>query len=565
MWYRRQFLARSAAAVALTALPRIGSSVTRSPRQPSVVDPHFLVEDPQWRTLTERAIDAALRAGAQYADIRLARTIEQHFNIHHNRRDIELYSIGVRAFVKGYWGFAASQAWTLEEAEILGREAAAQAMFNARGLERPVELAPALAVTGSWVMPVKIDPFTVPLEERMELLRAWEYSWASDYGRQARTRRERALGIVTMSAQASFYNLNGVIRRQERVVATSEGTYVTQVTYHSGIDADMHFARKTWDDPLGRRTTPKIPFRSLRLAAQGWETFLDAPIRSQIPHLEEEGRELVFAGVMPVDVGRYDIVTSADVAAQLVDATLGRATELDRALGYEANASGTSFLGPDPLEFLGGEPIASPLLTVTADRTMPKGLATAKWDDEGVETHEFPLIQDGVVVDYQTTRELAGELAPWYQRRGLPVRSHACAVAGGPTPSITMSHIPNLSIVPSKESVSLDDLIRDTKRGLLILNGKVETNFQVKNGVLTGLLVREIRNGKPGPIINDAGVLFGTVELWKNLIALGGEASAEMSSASATKGEPEQMEWHSVRAVPLKFKELAVIDTRRKA
>jgi TldD protein len=190
-------------------------------------------------------------------------------------------------------------------------------------------------------------------------------------------------------------------------------------------------------------------------------------------------------------------------------------------------------------------------------------LATVKWDDEGVEPDEFMLVDQGVLVDYQTTREQAPWLAPWYQKQGKPVRSHGCAGADSAL-SITMQHAPNLVLGPGSDHVTFDDLVSDTKKGLAVLGAETKTDFQQRNGVVRGV-VREIVNGKLGDMVGGLVALFNTTELLKNLLAIGGADSAAQFAASDLKGQPTQGTSHSVRAVPAKFANVSFIDPRRKA
>ena len=152
-----------------------------------------------------------------------------------------------------------------------------------------------------------------------------------------------------------------------------------------------------------------------------------APVLEELPRLIEEA--YLSAGAENIVPDRYDVVVDARVMAQLVGRTIGVAAELDRVLGFEANAGGTSYLAP-PAEMLGTFQLGPELLNVRANRSRPEGLATIRWDDEGVEPEEYDVIRDGVLVDYHTTRDLAGELRDWYAARGRPARWPARPAAG---------------------------------------------------------------------------------------------------------------------------------------
>jgi TldD protein len=307
-----------------------------------------------------------------------------------------------------------------------------------------------------------------------------------------------------------------------------------------------------------------LPELSIPVQA-GWERITDVDVRELLRQAMDQIDDALAhtLPVKPVEVGRYDLVLTADAMATLLSETLGPATELDRALGYEANAGGTSYLGPHPLTLL-GTTIASPLVTVTADRSTPLALATIGWDDEGVAPAPFPLISKGVLVDYQTTREQAAWLAPWYQKEGLPIRSHGCASAPSAL-SVTMQHTPNLQLHPGSNAQDLDDLVAGLEHGLLIEGLNVHMDFQCNSGIAT-VGATEIRKGKRIARIQNAGLLFRSADFWKNVQAVGGPQSQHWTGGfGSDKGEPTQGTGYSIAAVPAAVKQQTIIDPTRKA
>jgi len=346
--------------------------------------------------------------------------------------------------------------------------------------------------------------------------------------------------------------------REERAVASTDGAYFTQTLHAS----EGNF-RVDVDDTSPNHNGGSAAFgRGITRAGAGWERLLDAKLREQIPGLIEEADELLVARRKPVEIGRYDMVCDAATMAYLIDSTLGRATELDRALGYEANAGGTSYLGPDPLSQL-GETLGSNHLSVTGDRAQPMGLATVKWDDEGVEPERFPIVSKGVLQDYSTTREQAAWLAPWYQKQGRAVRSHGCASASSAL-AITQSATPNIAMAPGTDDLDFAELVASVKTGLAVIGGGATADFQSRTG-MGGGLTREIVNGKMGAVVEGAGFPFDSTQIWKALRAVGGARSSELRPAKEVKGEPEQVLGHSVSAVPGILKDIPVVDARRKA
>ena len=547
---RRTFLHRGAAAgTALAAalpagwarpetLPIRGGSPHpqqdgHSPQAPALTT----LYDPLVKALAMDALDAARRGGASYADVRLTRTIlsagtTYKFNI----------GMSARALVNGYWGWAATPYLSASEAPRIGREAAHLATLGAtRGAPRTVELGTLPVVPdGHWQTPIRIDPFTVPLEEIADLCGGW-MSFADNLS------AARGLGSGT-SCGFKF-------DKQERVFASTEGSYLTQTV--SVIELVMGL-------PDGRGF-------ALPLAQAGWEYVLDANMPERIRAALDQ--------VVPrlptrshLEIGRYDVLFTAPTVARLLNKTLAPATALDLALGYEANEEGTSYLGPDPLHWLGAE-VASPLITLLADRSDPQGLMTARWDDDGVPTMDFPIIRQGVLVDYQSTREQAAWLAPWYQRQdqeGQPVRSRGGAATEHAL-CYPMQLTPNLTLTPGPVAGGVAELAARMERGLIVDNNllQMEMDFQCATGVCNIGSSRsyEVRHGRVvaqyAP--SDRHLMFRTPELWTNILAIGGADSVQRQLISQYFGEVqkgqvmEDFTRNSVAAVPIVVKQLAVI------
>lgn len=541
-WTRREFVGTSAAvlsvavplrhargATLITSLRTGASARSRAERFALPADPEHI------RALAMRAIDAAKSAGATYAEVRLTRIVDESLQ-RALGSDSEEYAIGVRALFEHAWGFAASPYWDLDEAAQLAKDAVAQAKINSRVNTRidaqPVDLGHYPAAVGSWRTPVRIDPFQISIEEKTDFVHS-------------------VLGLVPPAFRG--FGVSGDIQlsfdRQERTVATTEGAYFTQTLY----SATSLFAVKV----MNKETSGGVGARGLGRAALGWEQLLDAKLREQIPKLVDDAIASALIPIKPVEVGRYDVVCDAGTLSGFVDGTFGRATELDRVLGYEANAGGVSYLGPDPFAHL-GTPIGSSLLNVRGDRSMAAGLATVQWDDEGVVPETFALVQDGMLVDFSTVREHANWLGKWYTSRHQPIRSHGCASAASAMDTV-QSCTPNLTLMPGTGNGGFNELVASTKRGIAVTGGFPLMDFQSRSGMCVGEF-REIIDGKIGARLGGAGMLFDSLGLWKNLVALGGAASQECFSGGETKGQPTQSFARSIAAVPGVFKGMAVVD-----
>jgi TldD protein len=527
---RRDLLKAGASASALALIPP--PLLIRLGELPEPVPP---IQDRRFKELALAAIEAAQAAGALYSDVRLTHTRERAVN-DNDVHDSEAMVVGVRALVRGYWGFASGPVWSREEMVRLGREAVHQATTNTLGKSRDVVLTPVAAVTdGHWAMPVKRDPFAVSPFEIQDHLAGLDI-FARHTAPGLRVRLNNCMFVV-----------------QEKAFCSSEGSYCTQRLYRSSGGFAISI-------PEGGSEGFELDM--LTPSGLGWELYRDQPLRDGIRRLVEEIRADAKLPLKPVDVGRYDTVVDARGAARLVDQTLGRATELDRALGYEANAGGTSYLNA-PLDMLGSYQAGGPILNVTANRTEPGGCATTKWDDEGVLPDEFAIVKNGVLADFQTTRESAGWLKDIYAKEGKPVRSHGCAIS--PTAlDAPLQHAPNLVLTGGRERLDFDALVGRLSKGMAIKNAGISTDFQNLNGVARGRFF-EVKGGKLVARITGAGVLFRAPELWKGLMAVGGAASARRYGISTTKGEPTQSSYHSVTAVPGMFQQLTVVDALRKA
>lgn len=550
------------------------------------------IDPSPWQVLAQQAVDAARSLGAQYADARLTRIVQQEYKwgagmIGHD----ESIGVGVRALIDGSWGFAASVVPATEEVVRLARVAIAQARGHSQTSPAPVDLGTIPVARGEWVTPHRIDPFTVPIDEKEDFINYW-------------TAEAQRAGIP--------FFIKGVgswlrFARQERVTATSEGALFTQTVYESGGYMLLQLASKSQNlmdqvgDLVGQGTGPKVLVRDVGLAGAGWERLLDAKIVEQFPKLREEARELAAAGSKQSQVGKYTLVCDGATMAALVEGTLGVATQLDRALGSEANAGGTSFI-TDPLETVGHLQVAAPLVTITANRSAPQELATIRWDDEGVTPNPFTLIRNGVLVDFQTTREQAAWLAPYYERNHIRTESRGCA-ASEDAHALPLQMMPNLALEPSPTAVGLLDLIANVKDGILVENGVIgEIDSQLSTGTLEvdtdgrmGKLgrMREIRNGRLGRVITGGGgaVRFSSRDLWTHVQAIGGVSTQDVvgwtqyeglhdwgmvrtvlahlgygiSGGEVAKGQPMQRTSHSVRAVAAVLLDQPVINPMKKA
>jgi TldD protein len=506
------------------------------------IDAYPQAHDSDIKQLAARALDAAKAAGASYADVRFTKTRIEGIGVFGAGQwsmltDDEQGAMGVRALTDGAWGFAASPLWSNDEAARLGRDAATQAKYNSRGRKRKIEMgAQPPVVTGEWVMAVKRDPFTVPLSEKLEVM------WAL---------AESASRLDVRADIGSYGLLHH--RRQEKTFASSEGSFISQTRFMS----HPHFEVFAQDN---RGVSQSRTFDRLQPSSAGWEVMLVPGLAAALPEaIEEAVRKL---DGERVDPGRYDVVLDALAMAQLVAHSIGVAAELDRVLGYEANAGGTSYLGPVE-EMLGKFALGPRFLNVSANRSARGGTATIKWDDEAVEPSSYPVIKDGVLVSYHTTRELAASQST------KSTGSASCESAAG----FTLLQPPNIEMLPGTDNTTLDDLVKSLDHGLVVLGGApipggrgiVSLDRQQLNGEMSGGTVYEVRKGKRSGYIRNAELLFRSPDLWKSLKAIGGKASQVFTASGVYKGQPSQQLSFGAAAVPGLFTGVAVTDITRKA
>lgn len=529
---RRKFLGHNAAAIAGLTLahPLFGSSGSANAFPSS--------QDSQLRQLIETAIDAAVSAGATYADARL--TFSQTFTPGHSGGRQDTLGIGVRALFAGYWGFSASPVWSISEAVRLGRAAAANAKANEIAGPRDIILAPNTpALSGDWVMPIKDDPFEIAVEELMDFSLALK-----EYPNQKKLTR----GDFVQS-----------FSRQQKAFGNSAGQFITQRTYRSWGRVKLTV---THPDDATDQITSLVP--QLSYVGMGFEHMRDQPIRQYIDELHEELLEEIQLPRVSVDVGKYPVLLSSRTMADMVSQSIGVATEVDRAMGFESNASGTSYI-IDPDEMLGTLQVAAPSINVSGNRSAPGSVGRVRWDDEGVEPEDFTLVSDGVLVDMQTNREGHGWISPYYEKMGWAAQSRGCSYAPD---AIDTPLVHSADLVLHPDTVNQDTI--DTLRSGI--NNGVEWHtganssfdFQIVTGLTTGRAFK-IENGKRVSRIENAGMLFKTDELWKNVQSLGGHDSSQSFGLMTRKGEPVQDAYHSVSTPPAVIDDMAIVDVTRKA
>jgi TldD protein len=494
--------------------------------------------DDRVRELMMTALGAAKAAGASYSDVRIGRyrnsvvaTRERQIT---RTADTDSLGAGVRVLVDGTWGFAATNLLTTDAVAAAAREAVVIAKANRIARDMPVQLAPTATYRDvTWKSAFTTDPFEIPLEQRADLLL------------RANAAAMTVKGLSFVTSALAFV-------KEDRSFASSEGSVITQTVVRSSVPFQ---ATATAPGDFQTRGNVVAP------ASRGWEYVLEQDLVGNAPKWAEEAVQKLSA--RPVEPAKYDLVIHPSNLWLTIHESIGHASELDRALGYEANYAGTSFVSP-PEKMLGTLRYGPEFMTVRGDRSQPSGCATIGYDDEGVKPDDFDIIRNGIFVDYQTTREQAPWLKWWYDKEGRPVRSHGNANADSWS-SVQFQRMPNVSLMPGEKDLTWDDLIAATDRGIAIVgDGSWSIDQQRYNAQFGGQLCYEIRGGKLAGLLKDVAYQLRTPDFWNAMDMIGGKSSYQLGAAfNDGKGEPGQSNAVSHGCVPSRFRQITVINTGR--
>ncbi|MEO8945994.1 MAG: TldD/PmbA family protein [Gemmatimonadaceae bacterium] len=535
---RRDFIKTVSAVAATGALGTRGLGTVdrlRNPTGPSIGDPTY-------RELTQVALDAARAAGATYADIRISARRSQAISTRERRlqnvSDTDTLGFGVRALANGAWGFAASNLLTKDVVAQTAREAVAIAKANSAIQLRPIVLAPAPAATGEWKSPIQIDPFDVPITDKVALLL-------------------EANAAALKVQGAKFVSSNMFFLREEKTLATSDGSFVVQTIYRAQPSMNVTAVSADNSDFETRASNDIAPM------GLGYEYITSVNFVDGATKWANEAVQKLSA--KSVDVGRYDLVLHPTHLWLTIHESVAHPTELDRAEGFEANYAGTSFVSP-PEKMLGKLKYGSPLMNIRGDRTQHGSLSAIGWDDEGVKPDDFMIIKEGILQDYQTTREQAMQLDWWYKSQGRPTRSHGCSYAQS-WQDVQFQRMPNVSLLPGSKDISYEDIIAATDRGIAIVgDGSFSIDQQRYNAQFGGQVFYEIKGGKIVGMLKDVAYQMRTPDFWGSLDMIGGPKSYQLGGAfSDGKGQPTQSNAISHGCVPSRFRNINVINTGRKA
>lgn len=477
--------------------------------------------------LAAAALGHAERLGATHADFRVhrkrqGRRMLRDLDLDTSSED-EIIGMAVRVIHGGAWGFASDIALTTDTAREIAERAVATARISAALTPRPVELAAEPVHTGEWVSAYEVDPFEVAESDRIGRLRELSRTLLAHDA----VTHTRAM-LMWVNEASAYLDLTGTTVMQQRVrcYPTFEASSVTDAGFSS---------MRTLAPPVGRGWE--------YLMGKGWN--FDAEVAELGDHLAAH------VAAPSVTAGETDLVIAPTNLWLTIHESVAHATELDRALGYEAAYAGTSFATVDNL---GSLRYGSPAMHVTGDRITPHGMSTVAWDDEGVQAQEFDIIRDGVLVGYQLNRQMAAE-------RSLG-RSNGCAYADSPG-HIPLQRMPNVSLQPAPDGPTLDELIGDVDEGILIEGDKSwSIDMQRYNFQFTGQRFHRIRRGRLAGQVRDVAYQATTTDFWGSMAAVGGPDTYLLAGAiNCGKGQPGQEAAVSHGAPAALFRGVNVLNT----
>ncbi len=478
--------------------------------------------------LAEAALDEARKGGATYADFRLESHRRQALEA--KERDLERVTdsstmgFAVRVLVDGAWGFCASDRLFESEAAAAARRACRMASELSRIGDYRVRLAPEEPHVGEWESDYRIDPFDVSLEEKAGYLL-------------------EVNDIVLRGGVARFCSSYMDQVKEVKFLRTSEGTRTLQRRVR--MQANFQATTVSPEGELVELRSNAMP------SGRGYEFVKEFDFKKAAEEHSEKLAEKVAAP--SVEPGRYDLVIDPTNLWLTIHESIGHATELDRALGFEANYAGTSFATPDKLNALA---YGSEKVNVVGDRTQRHGLATVAWDDDGVEATSWDVIREGKFVGYQFNREIAAAFG--YER------SNGCAYADS-WEHVPIQRMANISLQPAEEEVTLEDLISEVERGIYIV-GDNSWSIDMKrlNFQFTGQLFYLIEKGAIRSMLKDVAYQGNTIEFWNSCAGVGGPSTYVLGGAfNCGKGQPGQVAPVSHGAPVALFRNVNVLNTAK--
>ena len=478
------------------------------------------------RDIANRALNVAGQMGASYVDVRVMERTTEGIDVKNGR--VEGVSSGsssgfnVRVIVNGAWGFASSARMDESEAGRVARLAVQIARASALVAGEPVRLSPLAPQRGFYRTPMIIDSFTVPLNQKVQLLLDADAAMRS------------VRGVALTSGRMEY-------SREQKLFVSSEGSEVEQELFDTGAA----IAASAVDPESSEIQTRSYPNSFGQQAGTTGYEFIEA--MNLVQHgarIGEEAVQLLSAPQCPGGI-RTIILDGPQVALQ-VHESCGHPIELDRVLGMEAGFVGKSFLTTDKLN--GHYRYGSDVVNITADATIPGGLGTFGWDDEGVPAQRTAIVSNGIFSGYLMSRDTAAM---------LDLTSNGCVRADGWN-RLPMIRMTNVSLEPG--TWTLDDLIADTDDGIFMSIDKSWSIDNLRLNFQFGVeMAREIKNGKLGQMYKNATYTGITPQFWGSCDAIcNRDEWIVWGTPNCGKGEPMQTMRTGHGAAPARFRNVQV-------
>jgi TldD protein len=502
------------------------------------------------KRMADIALNAARSRGATYTDARIGRYLQQFLFTREqkvqNIVNAESYGMGIRVIANGTWGFSATNDLTPDGIAKCAETAVAIAKANARVQSQPVVLAPQAGVGEvSWKTPIKRNAFEVPTQEKVDLL--------------------LKANSAAQQNGAAFVTSNLFLVNEQKYFASTDGSYIDQDVHRiwptftvSAVDrqAGKFKNREALSAPMGMGYEYMDGTASEKIAGpDGLVSYRNAYdiVEDATAAAKQAKAKLTAKSVL---AGKYDLVLDPNHLGLTIHESVGHPTELDRVLGYEANYAGTSFATMDKLKSKSFQ-YGSKLVNIVADKTQPLTLGTVGYDDEGVPGKQWDIIKDGVLVNFQATRDQVGMLGE--------TASHGCSYADNWN-SVQFQRMPNISLKASAEKRSVQDMIKDVEKGIYIIGrGSFSIDQQRYNFQFGGTLFYEIKNGQIVGALDDVAYQSNTQEFWNSCAQLCDQDDYRtFGSFFDGKGQPSQVSAVSHGCPTTRFNGVNVINTGRK-
>ena len=485
--------------------------------------------------LADAALTAATAAGATYADLRIHRITTEIVQLRDGELETSVVNreigLAVRVIVDGTWGFASHAELDPAVAADTARRAVKVATTLAPLNAERIELAPEPVYRDvSWVSDYRIDPFEVSATDKIAVLDEYAGRLLAADGVDHATAALNAVKEQTFYADTFG---SSITQQRVRVMPTLEAVAVDAA-------AGTFETMRTLAPPTAR----------------GWEAVAGDDVWNWSEELAQLPSLLAEKAKAPsVTAGPTDLVIDPSNLWLTIHESIGHATEYDRAIGYEAAYAGTSFATPDKL---GTMRYGSPVMNVTADRTVEYGLATIGFDDEGVRAQSWDLVRDGVFVGYQLDRVFAPRLGV--------ARSNGCSYADSPH-HVPIQRMANVSLQPGADDLSTEDLIARVGDGIYIVGDKSwSIDMQRYNFQFTGQRFFRIRDGRLDGQLRDVAYQATTTDFWGSMEAVGGPSTWRLGGAfNCGKAQPGQVAAVSHGCPSALFRGVNVLNTRTEA